>query len=260
MRFDEMAKLSLPTVTLCAATSVNLSATLEALRASLDQVNFADCILFTDAEIASEHRGIRIVRIDRLETSSDYSKFMIRSLGEHITTPHCLVVQWDGFVINPSQWDPDFLNYDFIGAPWPQFGDGFGVGNGGFSLRSRALLGACRDESFIFRHPEDLAICRLNRPLLEDQYQIRFANREVASRFAYERDAAGTSTFGFHGVFNMIPEIGADRFWQKYLSLDNPSTAFVDFWTLFRQLGAGGAATKRRFRLMTDRVTNLFGR
>ena len=200
------------------------------------------------------------MRIDRLETSSDYSKFMIRSLGKHIATPHCLVVQWDGFVINPTQWDPDFLNYDYIGAPWPQFGDAFGVGNGGFSLRSLALLDACRDDRFIFRHPEDLAICRVNRPLLEDRYQIRFANREVASRFAYERDAASTSTFGFHGVFNMIPEIGAERFWQKYLSLDDPSTVFVDFWPLFRQLGAGGAVTKRRLRLMTDRIRSLFGR
>jgi hypothetical protein len=157
-------------------------------------------------------------------------------------------------VIDPAQWDERFLECDYIGAPWPQFGDGHDVGNGGFSLRSRKLLEACRTPGFNPSHPEDVAIGRVNRDYLEQEQGIVFADGETAARFAFERSAPARPTFGFHGVFNMIPLLGADRFWRIYRGLDDPSTVFHDYRLLMRQLGSGRGAARRRLELSADLV------
>lgn len=251
-------KLELPTVTLCAATSVNVEATVAALTACLEQIAFADCLLLTDAEVTPPSDKIRVVPIEKLFSSRDYSAFILNRLADHIHTMHCLVVQWDGYVLNVESWDSTFLLYDYVGAPWPQFDDEFSVGNGGFSLRSRKLLLACRDSEFCKSHPEDLAICRINRPLLESRHGIRFADKETAERFAFERSSTGQPTFGFHGIFNMLPLLGADRFWKLYRTLDDRSSAFVDFQELWRQFGGGSSALQRRARMTFDRLMNLF--
>lgn len=255
-----MTRLELPTVTLCAATSVNLSATIAALRHCLDQINYAECLLFTDVEIKEPDPGIRVVPIAPLSSAGAYSEFMLHSLVEHVRTAHCLVIQWDGFVLDARRWEAVFLDVDYIGAPWPQFGDDQAIGNGGFSLRSRKLLEACRDPDFRNAHPEDVAICRLNRRLLETRHGIRFADRATAARFAFERIAPSEPTFGFHGIFNMASALGVNRFWELYCTLDDPRTAFIDYQLLLRQLGNGRQSLRRRTRLTLDRMAGLLRR
>lgn len=255
-----MPRLVLPRVTLCAVTSVNVVATVLALQQCLDQAEFAECLLFTDAAPSQLDPRIRLVRIEPIRSSAAYSAFILEWLPEFITSSHVLIVQWDGFVMDARQWDPAFLSYDYIGAVWPQFSDGHNVGNGGFSLRSRKLLDAGRAPGFRASHPEDVAICRMNRSLLEREHGIRFADRATAARFSFEREAPAGPTFGFHGIFNMIPVLGADRFWEMYRQLDDRSSAFVDYGLLIRQLGDGGAATLRRVQLTKDKISALWKR
>ena len=250
-------KLTLPTVTLCAVSSVNLDATLAALRASLDQIDFAQCLLFTDHAPGTVDPRIQIVRIPRVRSACDYSKFMLDELADYVKTDHCLIVQWDGFILDSRQWKPEFLHYDYVGAPWPKFGTGEDVGNGGFSLRSRRLLEACRDREFVRGDAEDVAICRVNRRFLEVKHGLCFADRKVAEHFAFERNVPANKTFGFHGIFNMIQAVGADRFWEIYSSLDDRRTAFVDYWLLMRQLRQSRLAIARQTRLTLDRMASL---
>lgn len=244
-----MVRLQLPSVTLCAATSVNLTATLAAIRGSMEQVAFGDVILFTEATTLAVPAGVRIVPILPIKSSRNYSEFMIEGIAAHVRTKHCLVIQWDGFVLDPAQWDPRFLDYDYVGAPWPQFKDGHDVGNGGFSLRSQRLLEACRAPNFVRSHPEDVAIGRINRDILERDHGIRFADRGTAERFSFERSTPSHGTFGFHGVFNMIPLLGPDRFWALYDTLDDRSAVTHDYALLMQQLGSGTNALARRARL-----------
>lgn len=255
-----MSRLALPSVTLCAVTSVNVRATIAALQESIRKADFAECLLFTDAADLSSMPRIRVVPIRRLNSSADYSEFLLRGLAGHVQTEHCLVVQWDGFVLDPSRWDPGFLDYDYIGAGWPQFADGYDVGNGGFSLRSRKLLQACLDPRFDGSHPEDMAICRTNRRLLEDAYGLQFADRATADRFSFERSVPQVPTFGFHGIFNMIGAIGVERFWKVYRTLDDRSTAFVDFSAILKQLGSGPRSIPRRIALTRDRLDHSLKR
>lgn len=255
-----MARLRLPGVTLCAATSVNVAATILALKQCLNLVEFADCLLLTDAAVGEPDPRISVTPIAPIASSADYSDFLLVKLIDYVSSPHCLIVQWDGFVLDADRWAPDFLDYDYIGAPWPQFSHGHDVGNGGFSLRSRRLLEACRDSRFHKSHPEDVAICRVNRELLEREHQIRFADRLTASRFAFERGPPDEPTFGFHGVFNMIPVLGPDRFWEVYRTLDDRRTAFVDYRRIMGQLGGGRSRMKRRIQLTRDLVAAGFAR
>ncbi|OYX64248.1 MAG: hypothetical protein B7Y88_11820 [Sphingomonadales bacterium 32-64-17] len=251
-------RLQLPSVTLCAVSSTNLPATLEAMRVSMQYVDFAEAILCThDAGAADETDGaIRVVPIERLTSAKTYSQFMLTQLVDHIHTEHCLVVQWDGHVIDPARWRPEFLDYDYVGASWPQFDDGYEVGNGGFSLRSRRLMEACRATDFEAYHPEDIAICRTNRPLLE-QHGMRFAPAELADAFAAERAGDPARSFGYHGVFLVPQVLGVERFWRMYCALDERGSLRRDFWQLLRAVKGGSRGAARMLRMLFERTSDI---
>jgi hypothetical protein len=113
-----------------------------------------------------------------------------------------LIIQSDGYVLDGSAWNDEFLAYDYIGAPW-LYKDHRNVGNGGFSLRSRRLQNILAlDNDITITHPEDEVICRLYRLHLEDKYNIKFAPEQLAHRFSFELHPPQHKTFGFHGEFH----------------------------------------------------------
>ena len=252
-------RLSLPQVTLCAVSSANVPATIRALETSLAHIAFADAILFTHADQPKDHLNrsaeIRLVEIERLNTSAAYSEFLLAQVADHVRTSHCLIVQWDGHVIDAARWRPEFLEYDYIGARWPQFADGRDVGNGGFSLRSRRLMAACQSPKFERHHPEDLAICHTNRALLDDQ-GMRFAPGALADAFAAERAGDPSSSFGYHGVFLMPRVLGAEAFWKVYRTLDERSSLRRDFGDLIRAMQGGPNSILRSLRMLGNHVAD----
>jgi hypothetical protein len=150
----------------------------------------------------------------------EYNKFCINGLYNLIKNfdfDYCLIIQEDGFIINPNLWDDCFLNYDYIGAPWLNHSNinteefwwlksnsmKHRVGNGGFSLRSRKFL---KESSCLEYLPdstnEDVFLCAIHGDYLEKK-GIKFANLQVASKFSLETDNDLCNdlnkTFGFHG-------------------------------------------------------------
>jgi hypothetical protein len=204
-----MPRLALPTVTLCAVDTRSPGLALQSLRRSMAQVDFAQVLLFTHAQAAQDASagagtaGVQHLAIDVLRSGEDYSRFVLRVLPGYITTPFVLVTQWDGFVTDAAAWRDEFLDWDYIGAPWPDAPPGQSVGNGGFSLRSKRCLQAGLDPQLSVLHPEDQALCRSYRPWLEQHHGLRFAPDEVARRFAFENQAVSAPTFGFHGPYNL---------------------------------------------------------
>lgn len=147
---------------------------------------------------------VRIL-LNHVDGKKGYSEFMINHLWRHFDTSHVLVIQHDGYVINPTAWDNSWLQYDYIGATWG-YKDNMNVGNGGFSLRSKRLCKVLKHYKIDNYHPEDHVICRQLRPKLEaDGYE--FAPEEVANRFSIEAFGVHsfqgankyTGQFGFHG-------------------------------------------------------------
>lgn len=254
-----LPRLALPQVTLIAVTSVNLAATVTALETSMAQIDFGAIKLLSDRRPDRLPQEAEWVPIGALGSASAYSDFMLNRLADHVTTSHALVVQWDGHVIDAARWRPDFLEYDYIGASWPQFEDGHDVGNGGFSLRSRDLLEACRAPDFRAAHPEDVAIARSNRTSLEAQ-GLRFAPRPLADDFAAERAGNPATSFGYHGVWHMPRLLGREAFWQLYLGLDERSSVRNDFADILFKIGSGRRGFGRAVRFLRDQIGDRFHR
>ncbi len=191
-------RVPVPRTTLACVDCRNHELAAVALRRSMAQCRFERVQLFTNRKL--ELPGIEVVQIPDIGSIADYSRFMVKELGARIDTDFALVVQYDGFVVNGRRWRPEFLDYDYLGAPWP---DG-AVGNGGFSLRSRKLLRALQDPRIAELVPEDTAICRTYRRILEHEHGIRFAPTEVAARFSFETQPPPEPTLGFHGIAHMV--------------------------------------------------------
>ncbi len=235
-----MSRIRLPHVTVCCVDTRHPDLAVATLRRAMAVADFAAAILFTAAErLRVDAAGIRVEGA-AIGSIAAYSGFMLTGLADHVRTSHALVVQWDGFPTRAAGWDPRFLDFDYIGAPWPGAPPGATVGNGGFSLRSRRLLEALTEPGMVRSHPEDLAICVANRPRLESEFGIRFAPIEVAERFSYERLPPTGGSFGFHGLFNWIHEVPTAELSVLLDGLPDHLAAGIDACELIERLITGG--------------------
>ncbi|HEV2694750.1 MAG TPA: DUF5672 family protein [Verrucomicrobiae bacterium] len=207
-----MRNPDLKDVTLLSVTSVKLPETIKALNISQAGINFGKVLLLT-SENEPSTPTMEVVHIPKLDSIEKYSEFMIKDLNRYIKTPYVLIVQADGFVLNPAAWSNKFYKYDYIGAPWAaQFAiDGHKVmkpspgGNGGFCLRSKKCLEACErlatEGRFKRYDPEDIAICLDMKEAMKEQ-GINIAPVEVGERFSLDNWYNGTckwnGQFGFH--------------------------------------------------------------
>lgn len=196
-----MQKLNLPNVTLICITSKNFDVHLNALKYSSRGINWGAVKLIGDLE---------------LNSLDEYSYAMVYKLRDYVTTDYCVTIQDDGFIINPEMWDWNWLNYDYIGSPWPLPKDDFSyrtpegklerVGNGAVSLRSKKLLDLPFEldlewKSYYGNCNEDGFLCVHNRKILEEN-GVKFAPLSVAKHFAREHEIEENqdvvSPFGFH--------------------------------------------------------------
>jgi hypothetical protein len=200
-------------VTLLGIDCVNVERLQKALDISAEYIEFGAVKLLTSLPTDD----FRKVEIEHLGSIDEYSKFCIKDLVKYVTTDYVLVVQYDGFVLNPEKWSDEFFQYDYIGAVWPigpwggedfppeLHGKDF-VGNGGFSLRSKKFLELSTtlfDSGKILKYqPEDVALCVWYRHLFEAEGFV-FAPVSVARKFSYnikDKDTLWSDEFGFHGL------------------------------------------------------------
>lgn len=184
--------IELPRVTLIAIACNKYGETLKSMRRTLSKIKPAKAILLTDTEIQAQ--DIECIKIPKLNWEQ-YNHFVIKELHKYFYTDFVLIVQWDSWVLDETQWGYDFFMYDYIGAAWL---DGV-VGNGGGSMRSRRFQEHIAKDDFIsITAPEDAALCRIYKTHLE-QAGFSFAPREIADRFSFELNAPVAPTFMFHG-------------------------------------------------------------
>jgi hypothetical protein len=259
------AMLELPDVTLACIDTRHPALALEALGRCRAQARFARTLLFTDTQLVpAAPPGVELVDV-RIDSVAAYSRFLLQALAPHVRTSHVLVVQWDGFVIDASAWQPAFLAHDYIGAPWHDVPGDAGVGNGGFSLRSRRLLDALQD--LPPAHPEDTCICRDHRAALEAR-GLRFAPRALAQAFAFERTPPAGPSFGFHGLFNFDRVLPRDELAPLLRRLPDAMFRGLDAHDLATRLLRAGrldeaaliVAARRRLRMHDRRSWRLRAR
>lgn len=172
---------------------------------TLKHIDAKEILIVSDRQILS---GARHLIREPILTAEAYNQYMLSGVAEHINTKHALFIQWDGMACNKQSWTDEFLEYDYIGAPWSWETPDRAVGNGGFSLRSKRLLDACLDQYIRFTNfykNEDELIGKLFRSFLEEKYSIRYPTVELARQFSVEeRIDMHIPSFGFHGIWNVF--------------------------------------------------------
>ena len=109
-------KPNLSNITLVCVDCVNHGEAVAAIRKSMEQCDFAAVKFITDKPF--EFEEIEVVNIPTIGSKEEYSHFMIKELYKYFDTDFVLVIQADGYVLNGKSWLSEFLDYDYIGAPW----------------------------------------------------------------------------------------------------------------------------------------------
>lgn len=235
-------KLSLPDVaifTFCWGVEY-VDKSLRSMLIAMDQIDFKRAVLITDSsktdlslfEYTLWHNSIEVcdIRLDLNDNMSNddtnrigFCESFVQQTNKFMTDDFCLNVQHDSTVINVKKWDDQYLNYDYIGAPWPmhivQASDMVAgrikeipnvVGNGGFSLRTRKFVEESAKLGWQHKN-EDLNICVFNYDKMK-MAGINFAPPKLAAKFSVEHPTEykffdrnmiiSYDSFGFHGEFN----------------------------------------------------------
>jgi hypothetical protein len=197
--------MTLP-ITVVAIEFKNYELTARALDTTLRLLpKVKDVVIISDRDFYS---GSTHVYHPAVQNFREYNQLMLKGVADHVPTGHALYVQYDSMVHQSNAWRDEFLDYDYIGAPWPNEPEGLNVGNGGFSLRSAKFLQACQDEEIRLLPKygfisEDKTVANDFRPLLESRYNIQFAPTAVAEKFSYELGKYPGS-MGIHGIWNIL--------------------------------------------------------
>ncbi|MFA6520730.1 MAG: DUF5672 family protein [Candidatus Paceibacterota bacterium] len=144
----------------------------------------------------------------------EWNKAVVFDLGDYIDTDFALLIHPDGGVAEAEMWRDEWLNYDYIGSPFPLPSDNFSyrdikgniqrVGNS-VSLRSKKLLQLPKKigmewKSFHGFYNEDGYICVNMRHVFEE-HGCKFAPFEEAIYFGRETalpENKGLKTFIYH--------------------------------------------------------------
>ncbi len=197
-------KRKLP-VDLVAISTNKVSETLKAIEYSTREFDFNNVYFFTNENIDT---NFEIIKIPKFNNIIDFNNFTL-SLNNYVVSEFALLIQHDGHIVNPSNWKDEFLNFDYIGAPWPldskwnKRWDSYPremaskiitnlssnrIGNGGFSLRSKKFLeyaSGFKKDFFENGVPEDIFLNVYNYDLAKD-FGINYPSISTALDFSCE--------------------------------------------------------------------------
>jgi hypothetical protein len=138
-------------------------------------------------------------------------RFQALELNKYFSSEFLLHVEVDGFPVNFHHWDPAFLEYDYLRAPWQKRGLETGInriGNGGCSLQSKKFRNFVDAHAHLYREGilSDVFFCQELYPQALAA-GIRFAPLDLALRFSMENRIPEfprwqpSQSFAFHGRF-----------------------------------------------------------
>jgi hypothetical protein len=188
--------LKLPRVTLVCVTSKNKEAHQKALDKCCEQIEFG-AVLLLDLNT---------------HTIDEWNKAIIYEMPKYIQTDFALLIHDDGYIIHPELWRDEWLEYDYLGSPFPsptdnysyrdENGDIVRVGNS-VGLRSKKLMDLVATKewrSYYGNTNEDGFACVHHHKWLESM-GCKFPPLEVAIHFGKEHEIPeniGLQTFLFH--------------------------------------------------------------
>jgi GR25 family glycosyltransferase involved in LPS biosynthesis len=232
--------LELTNITLIAVATRQVEETVTALIQSSNGIKWGSVKIVSHYKPENLPEFITYEPVHKMTDIDDWNNYIFYHLWKHVDTPYCMLIHYDGYVINPGSWKEEFLEYDFIGAPWPEpsdpghmrdkNGNQVRVGNS-VSIRSRKLLMIPREKDVIWKkfegnYNEDSQICVHNRHIFEED-GCRFAPLEVAKYFSHEvpiPETEGIIPFAFHKYEAPAPpkkEFSLLDMYAAYINLDS---------------------------------------
>lgn len=194
----------LKNITLLNLNCVDPDVGVRALRYSSREITFGRKVLISDTKPDNISDDIEYIFTEKL-TRESINRFYFTQLDNFIDTEFMLSIQTDGFVINPHKWSDEFLQYDYVGAPWPKLGwcARNRVGNGGFVLISKKFLRLLKDIPYRAGHNDQLVTNVFYNYFVSNG--CKYAPLEVASKFSLEHvipevEYNLNNCFGFHGM------------------------------------------------------------
>lgn len=199
-----MKKKQLKNVTLLSLNLHNPIQAAKALVYSSREIDFGRIVLIAREKPDNLPKNIEFIKTD-MDGREEASLFSYQVLPDLLKTDYMLGIHDDGFIINPHLWDDEFLKYDYIGAPWKNYGQINRVGNGGFVLKSNKFVQLTRNLKYLGKHEDG--------ELTNDYYHhfvrcgCKYAPLSVAMRFSLESRIPECEynldkCFGFHGRGN----------------------------------------------------------
>ena len=212
-------KLKLPDVTLVMMDCTCPELARLALTDTLALIEPKDVLWISDAPPLGHpnwYDSYGVYCVKPFTTIQEYCEYLWYELPYLVHTKFFLNIQWDGWVVDPGMWNPEYLQYDFIGAPW-WYNDPYNVGNG-TGIRSTKLmrfLGKHRDLLPVYGKEDEL-LGRTYRPILEKQ-GFKWAPERLASKFSMEctRPSVTSKHFMFHDSFNFPAMLSPEKYEQR---------------------------------------------
>ena len=210
-------------ITYVVIDTLNHTLSAQALERSHERFPLKNALIFSDK--VDHWNGRKIIEIPKIKSTKDYNSVVFFDLPKQLKTDFALFIQYDGFVLSGELFSEQYLNWDYIGAPWPHYSD-FTVGNGGFSLRSKKLVDSIQKYLLPedLHSAEDVVICRYLRARLEENDGLQFAPEKIAEMFSYEMRKPDFDTFGFHGLSH-LPEVMVGEIEELFEYLQPQSVA-----------------------------------
>jgi len=225
--------LELPSVTLVIYDTVAPNLSTICLGDTLREVKFAEAHFWSTTSPPSDFDCLCFLTEASGSKQKDLSQLWYK-IPSSVITPFVLRVEWDAGISDPEMWMDEFLEYDYVGAPWPWHQD-LSVGNSGFCLLSRKLLRFLQinPKRFPFKLDWDDVLCREYRPALESE-GFRWAPEELAGRFSLEYGPLRPS-FGYHDCRNW-PRVLSSRDRMRRLENPDPYVLSHKSWNEMLQL------------------------
>lgn len=213
--------INLSQVTLVAVSSVRIEQTVKALEYSSQEIEFGSIKFISDIQPQNLSSKISFNKVDKISNIDEWNYFIIYKLPTYINTDYCILIHDNGFIVNPKNWRDEFLQYDYIGAPWPlpHPNDPHGyrdinkelirVGNS-VSLRSKKLLDLPIQQNFEWKpfygytNEDGFICCHYRHKYLEAG--CKFADINVAKYFSHEipiPEIEGIEPFAFHNYIGL---------------------------------------------------------
>lgn len=98
-------KKRLDNVTLLGIDCVDVDRLKLAMEICTNNFDFAQVKILTSLAVENKN----IIKIEPIDSVEKYSEFILGELDKYVDTSHVLIVQYDGFILNPDSWTDDFL-------------------------------------------------------------------------------------------------------------------------------------------------------